>query len=140
MHYYHCNKTVETTDFNLWWRHQEPCVRDGASLGKIQSIATYLGNSKLSTNQKVNQRAFSKALSMRLVPSKYETLVVDCGIVKWCCERQVSRIINHHRTTVTERKYYKTRPKTTLKGGVIKAVHLYIYSFDAREYDPLEHC
>lgn len=140
MHYYSCNRTIDAPDFNEWWKIQEPCERDGAGYGQIQSISSYLNNPKLSCNDKVNKRAYAKALAKRLIPGKYQTLVIDCGISGWCCERKVTRVIDHHRKEVTERRYYKTRPKTALKGGRIRAIHSYIYSYDAREYDPLEHC
>jgi hypothetical protein len=34
---------------------------------------------------------------------------------------------------------YKTKPTKGLKGGTIYAIGKYIMSYDARDYDPMEH-
>ncbi len=132
------NPVRPTYCFDEWWRTQEACHRDGCR-------TTQLRIDSCETLTKVREERFRKTMKKKYgdfleYPSSYTCNAVMMGIVGWCCERKVKRIIDHHVREVIERKTYKTKPTKGLKGGTIYAIGKYIMSYDARDYDPMEHC
>jgi hypothetical protein len=73
------------------------------------------------------------------LPGSYNCHAVLVGIVGWRAVRKVRKVVNHHITEVEETKDYKSRPKTPLKGSTLYALGRFYVSYDARDYDPVEH-
>ena len=125
------------TDFKNWWRNQQPCWRDGCSSVSVKVKSTEnLTDARLKrywAKERKNPDAFLEC------PDKYECKAVLIGIVGWCSERKVRKVVNHHIQEVVERKNYKTRPSKGLKGSTIYAIGKYVCSYDGRDYDPWEH-
>ena len=122
-------------DFRAYWREQTPCVRDGCGAVSVRV------NSDKRLTQSRWQR-FSKKRDPFVddwAPS-YTCHAIMVGVLGWSVTRKVRHIENHHVVERTERKTYKTRPKHIVKGGTLFAECRFVCSFDARDYDPLEHC
>ena len=146
MSHYIINNHVQTLKFNPqrptycfeeWWRAQEACHRDGCRTTQLRIDSCE--NLTPAREQRFFKTAKKKYGDFLEYPAGYTCNAVMMGIVGWCCERKVKRIVNHHVKEVIERKMYKTKPTKGLKGGTIYAIGKYIMSYDARDYDPMEH-
>lgn len=126
-------RTVETTDFNAFWKTTVSYSRDGCNTIKI--IHFHDGNCSKSVIEQ-----FFKKMENRESPSSYTVNAYDCGISGWETSRKVMRIVDHKRTEVTEKRRYKSKPKRVSKGAILKTLHTYIIDWDVREYEPYEHC
>ncbi|GEM_PF-3290109 len=124
-----------TEDFRAYWQSQTPCERDGCS---SVSVETWSDKKLTQTRWK----RFSKAKNPFLDEStpSYTCHAVMAGVLGWVVTRKVRKVVDHHIQEVLERKSYKSRPKHIVKGGTLFAECRYVCSYDAREYDPLEHC
>lgn len=124
-----------TEDFKAYWQDQQACKRDGCS-----SVNVEIWSSKILTQTRLKR--FSKTKNPRLdenAPS-YTCNATMAGILAWVVTRKVRHIEDHHVVERTERKSYKTRPKHIVKGGTLYAKCRYICTYDARDYDSMEHC
>lgn len=92
--------------------------------GYVKDAFSYL------TNDSTPEHPYPK---MRY-PASFTCVVYDCGVCGWVSKRKVRKIVDHHVQEVVESKYYKSKPKTGLKGGTIDAVHAYYYSFDEHDF------
>ena len=150
-HYMNCHEeyTVKfrpgyvATDFAAWWQRQTPCRRDGCT--SRPSIRT------------LNEGNYTKAMDAKYVkayvetskhkpsddfmewPGDYNCHAVLLGIVGWRAVRKVRKVVTHHIQEVEETKDYKTKPKAPLKGSTLYALGEFRVSYDARDYDPMEH-
>ena len=124
-----------TEDFRTYWENQTPCKRDGCGRISVQVLS----------QKKLTQTRWNRFCKTRnpfiddWAPS-YTCNAVMVGIFAWVVTRKVRRIEDHHVVERTERKTYKTRPKRIVKGGTLYAECRYVCTYDARDYDPLEHC
>ena len=131
-----------STDFAAWWQRQTPCRRDGCtSRPSLRSLND--GNYTKATESKykklyVDGKVDAKDRFMEW-PGSYECHAVFLGIVGWRAVRKVRKVVDHHIQEVEEFKDYKTKPKSPLKGSVLYALGNFRVSYDARDYDPLEH-
>ena len=123
---------IKTSDFNNFWKGTTAYRRDGCE--SIRIIPFHSGN----CTETVIKR-FWKKMEDRECPKSYSVNAYDLGITGYEAVRSVSRIVDHKRTVVEERKEYKSKPKRILKGARLKEVHQYILDYDFRDYDPMEH-
>jgi hypothetical protein len=124
-----------TEDFKSYWQGQTPCERDGCS---SVSVETWSKN-KLTDARWKRFRKKRNPFIDNDTPS-YTCHAVLVGVIGWVVTRKVRHIEDHHVVESTERKTYKTQPKHIVKGGTLYAECRYVCSYDARDYDPLEHC
>lgn len=134
------------SDLSAWWRQQTPAKRDGCTDypelrilndGAISKAAL----SKYDKTYRDGAIASGKDAPdqfMELIP-QYKCHAVLLGIKGWRAVRRVRKVVNHHIREVEETKDYKTRPKTPLKGSTLYALGVFCLSYDARDYDPMEH-
>ena len=122
-------------DFCAYWRNQTPCERDGCGLVRVQVDST----------DKLTQSRWKRFCRKRnpfiddWAPS-YTCHAIVAGVLGWAVQRKVRRIVDHHVVERTETKHYKSRPSRIVKGGSLYAECRYVCTYDARDYDPLEHC
>ena len=123
-------------DFRTWWSRQTPCHRDGCTTAyvKVHSTDT-LTKVRLERYRKAKPDPFLDCENVR----SYTCNAVLIGIIGWCSERKVRKVVNHHIQEVTETRTYKTKPTKGLKGSTISAIGKFVISYDARDYDPYEH-
>lgn len=122
-------------DFKAYWRKQVPYERDGCCSVSVQVDST----DKL-TNTRWNRFCKKPNPFIDEWAPSYTCHAVAAGILGWCVQRRVRHIVNHHVEEALETKSYKTRPKHIIKDGTLYAECRYVCTFDARDYDPLEHC
>ena len=125
------------TDFKEWWSRQTPATRDGCRTVNVKTDSEQ-------TLTKVRQDRFFKTCDKKYgqfldYPGSYTCNAVLIGIVGWCSERKVRKVVDHHIREVIERKTYKTKPTKGLKGSTIYAIGKFAMCYDARDYDPMEH-
>lgn len=129
-HYVMYNESVKTDDFRKFWNSTTPCKRDGCTSVKITTV---------------NTKNFTPTVKTRFLKNKTESVesytvhAYDLGICGYRVHVKKNKIVNHKRMEVDEVHEYKSKPTKIIKGGVLKAVHYYVFDFDARCYDPLEH-
>lgn len=132
------------TDFNEAWSKTTESSRDHAGSAGVTIRTLNEGNytkTAMAKYKKIYCEQNGKEAKDKFMewPGSYECHVVLLGVTKWVAVRKVRKIVNHHVKEVTERRTYKSRPKTPLKGSTLYAVGKFMVSFDGREYDPLEH-
>ena len=138
---------VAPASFGNWWNTQKACYRDGCSSVRTRNTE-YSG--KNATESRLN--AFLKKVNTDLSkkgeksiyapldnPKSYSVIAYDVGDAGWRVSRKVNRIVNHKRTSVIETKDYKKRPSHVPSDARCERLVQWVFSFDAREYDPLEH-
>lgn len=147
-HYVNCHELYRikfrpgyaVTDFREWWRQQIPCRRDGCSSNASVRILNDGNLTKAAESKYAKTYGGDKPKDNFMNwPGSYECHAVLVGIVGWRAVRKVKRIVNHHVKEVEETKDYKSRPKTPLKGSTLYALGRFRVSYDARDYDPMEH-
>lgn len=132
------------TDFKEAWSKTTECSRDGAGHAGVTIRTLNEGNftkTAVAKYAKLYRDRDGKDAPDKFMnwPGSYECHAVLLGVIKWVAVRKVRKIVNHHVKEVTERRTYKSRPKTPLKGSTLYAVGRFMLSYDGREYDPLEH-
>lgn len=132
------------TDFNEAWSKTTEASRDHAGSAGVTIRTLNEGNftkTAVAKYAKLYRDRDGKDATDRFMecPRSYECHAVLLGVIKWVAVRKVRKIVNHHVKEVTERRTYKSRPKTPLKGSTLYAVGRFMLSYDGREYDPLEH-
>lgn len=132
------------TDFNEAWSKTTEASRDHAGSAGVTIRTLNDGNYTKTAVAKYNKlycEQNGKDAPDRFMeyPGSYECHAVLLGVIKWVAVRKVRKIVNHHVKEVTERRTYKSRPKTPLKGSTLYAIGRFRLSYDGREYDPLEH-
>lgn len=136
-----------STDFAAWWQRQTPCRRDGCtSRPSVRSMndgnytkAMESKYNKLYVDRYVNGKTIKAKDEFMEWPGSYECHAVCLGIVGWRAVRKVKKVVDHHIKEVEEFKDYKTKPKSPLKGSTLYALGIFRVSYDARDYDPMEH-
>lgn len=152
MHYSTSHETQEiafrpgylSTDFEQQWMKTTEFTRDHAGSQGIKVRSLTEGNYTKAMDAKYRKLYMddkAKDVPDRFMewPGQYECHAVMLGIVKWMAIRKVKKVVDHHIKEVAERRYYKSRPKTPLKGSTLYAIGKFRVSYDGREYDPLEH-
>lgn len=132
------------TDFNEAWSKTTEASRDHAGSAGVTIRTLNEGNftkTAVAKYAKLYRDRDGKDAQDKFMnwPGSYECHAVLLGVIKWVAVRKVRKIVNHHVKEVTERRTYKSRPKTPLKGSTLYAVGRFMLSYDGREYDPLEH-
>ncbi len=124
-----------TDDFRNYWRNQPACERDGC--GRV--------NVSIHSKDRLTSARWERFCKkpnpiVDEWADKYTCNAVLVGVLRWVVSRKVRHIEDHHVVERTERKSYKSRPKHIVKDGTLYAECRYVCTYDAREYDPLEHC
>ncbi len=154
-HYVNCHELYKVkfrpgytqTDFAHWWQKQTPSRRDGCTCCpsvKVLNDGNYTKAAatkyeKLYMNKYKNGKRIAAQDDFMEWPGSYNCHAVLVGIVGWRAVRKVRKVVNHHITEVEETKDYKSRPKSPLKGATLYALGKFYVSYNARDYDPLEH-
>jgi len=128
---------VEVTaprDFSKMWKTTAAYSRDGCTDIKVIRVFSDKKNTDTLTKK------FFKDYEDREDTKSYQVKAYDIGIVGYKVYVKKNKIVDHHRKEVLEVHEYKSKPKKILKGGVLEEIHKYIIDYDARCYDPYEHC
>ena len=127
------------TDFKTWWSKQQPCYRDHCSEVSVRVKSTEnLTKTRWDRWERQNNKKCDPFLEYGQVIS-YKCHALLVGIVGWRSVRKVRKVVNHHIQEVEESRDYKTKPTKGLKGATLYAIGRYVITYDARDYDPLEH-
>ena len=140
-------KEVAPASFESWWKTQRACYRDGCC-----SVRTYWSDYSGKNATEARTAAFIKKVGTDLKkkgeasqyasldnPKGYTVVAYDVGTAGWRVSKKVNRIIHHKRKEVVEYKDYKKKPSHIPSGARCERLVQWVFSFDAREYDPLEH-
>jgi len=154
-HYGNCHELYKVkfrpgypqTDFAHWWQKQTPCRRDGCTCCPSVRVLNDGNYTKAAASkyEKTYRDKWDGTKTTEVkdrfmeLPGSYNCHAVLVGIVGWRAVRKVRKVVNHHITEVEETKDYKSRPKTPLKGSTLYALGRFYVSYDARDYDPVEH-
>ena len=124
-----------TDDFRSYWQNQPACERDGC--GRVN--VSIHSKERLTTARWERFRKKPNPIVDEWA-DKYTCNAILVGVLGWVVSRKVRHIEDNHVVERTERKAYKNRPKHIVKGGTLYAECRYVCTYDAREYDPMEHC